>query len=540
MAMNKSLDRTVWVVAVVGSLVAVNMIGMSFFGRIDLTRTRQFTLSRATLETLHTLREPLTVRAYFTADLPPPYGASARYVKDLLEEYYANGHGNFRFEFVDPESEETSVDKEKKKDVKADMFGRAVREPTSVERELTALGIPPVQVRVNADNKVELKRAYMGLVLMQGDKKAVIPVVSQTSGLEYDITSTLRKLTQDKDVHVAIVAGHGGIDVQKELGRLHSTLGQRYQVDVLDLAHQPEIMSDVDALLVVAPKTPFDESEKRAIDAYVSAGRAAAFLLSPIMVQLGTLESEEANSGLNDMLASYGVKVEPGMVMDTECATINMTQQRGFMRIQQPVEYPLVPMPKSIDASDPLTRGLSQVLLPFVSPLTLVLPTDGLVKANVLISSSVQSQVQEPPYNIDPFARHASSPTRGMHPLLVTLQGPIKSFYGVANSTATAAASPAATQGRIAVAGSAYFVTDQFLGKPNEALALNLIDWLVRDDALLAVRTRGLAEAPLRDLSDGQRNAVKYLNILGLPGAFIGFGLVRWRRRENRRSKVTL
>ncbi|HCF62484.1 MAG TPA: ABC transporter permease, partial [Myxococcales bacterium] len=59
--------------------------------------------------------------------------------------------------------------------------------------------------------------------------------------------------------------------------------------------------------------------------------------------------------------------------------------------------------------------------------------------------------------------------------------------------------------------------------------------------ALLAVRTRGLAAAPFdKDLTDGKRNAARYLNILGLPLAFVGFGLVRWRMRESRRSKVSL
>jgi hypothetical protein len=59
-------------------------------------------------------------------------------------------------------------------------------------------------------------------------------------------------------------------------------------------------------------------------------------------------------------------------------------------------------------------------------------------------------------------------------------------------------------------------------------------------EALLSVRSRGLAAAPLGEVSDGGRNAMKLANVVGLPFAFVAFGLIRWRMREARRGKVTL
>ena len=74
----------------------------------------------------------------------------------------------------------------------------------------------------------------------------------------------------------------------------------------------------------------------------------------------------------------------------------------------------------------------------------------------------------------------------------------------------------------------------------NQAFVLNLMDWLARDDAFLAVRSRGLKAAPLDELSDGTRSSVKYANVIGLPMLLTAFGLVRWRLRESRRKKVSL
>ncbi len=527
----KNLEKSTLSAALLGSLVAFNVVSVYLFGRLDLTRDDQFTLSRATETVLSELKEPVTVRAYFTADLPPPYGSNARYVRDLLDEYFAASGGNFRYEFVDPAAEESDADKELKKDVKQDIFGRAVREATSVEKELQTLGIPPVQVRVNEGDKLEVKRAYMGLAIHYGDKKDVIPVVQDTNGLEYDLTTLIRKMTREKTPKIAFVTGHGGVDAQKDMSRVHQLIGQLYEVTSVDLSTS-EMPADIDAVIVAGPATPFSDDEKRKLDQFVMSGKGAAFLLDSVQPDLQTLEAKDASHGLGDLLKAYGVELMPGLVLDAECATINITQQRGFMRIAQPVKYPFMPQPKGLDASHPLTRGLQAVALPFISPVNVAFAEQDGVRADVLVKSSSNSWIQEPPYNLDPLQRWTPDLVKdaGTKSLLVTVSGALKSFSGEGT----------AQNGRVLVAGGSAFLTDQFMSQTNQALALNLIDWLVLDEALLSMRARGLAAAPLAELSDGTRGMVKYINIVGLPFAFIAFGLVRWRVREKRRRDVSL
>lgn len=536
MNVKKTAERGVLTLAVLGSLVLINVLSRYSFTRLDLTRDRQFTLSDATITTLEELEDPVTVRAYFSKDLPPPLSSHARYVHDLLEEYYAYADGNLRYEFIDPLSEETEADKEKKKEVKHDIFGRAVREQTSVERDLSAMGITPVQVRVNEDDKLEVKRAYLGIAINYGDKREVIPVVQDTGGLEYDLTTLIRKLTRERTPKIAVLQGHEGPDLQKDLGQAYGLMSQLYDVAPLDLTSSAKIPEDVDAILVVGPKTPFSEEEQKEIDRFIVNGGAAAFLLDEIKPNLQTLETEEANSGLSDLLASYGAAPEPGLVLDAQCATINISQQKGFMRITQPVNYPFIPQPRSLDPYHPLTRGLSQAVFPFMSPIKVSVPESSNVEAEILVHSSDRSWVESPPYDLNPLHRWTEDQVgaQAPHDLLVTLTGPIPSHFG-----ASAAASDGQVpKGRVLVAGGATFIQDQFLSMGNQALLLNLMDWLVLDDAMLAVRSRGLEAAPLKELTDGQRNAVKYANMLGLPLVFVAFGLVRWRVRERRRAHV--
>jgi len=191
-----------------------------------------------------------------------------------------------------------------------------------------------------------------------------------------------------------------------------------------------------------------------------------------------------------------------------------------------------------LDPYHPLTRGLSQAVFPFMSPIKVSVPESSGVEAEVLVRSSDRSWVESPPYDLNPLHRWTEDQVgaQAPHDLLVTLTGPIPSHFGVSAPAPTDGA--AAKHGRVLIAGGATFIQDQFLSMGNQALLLNLMDWLVLDDAMLAVRSRGLEAAPLKELTDGQRNAVKYVNMLGLPLVFVAFGIVRWRVRERRRAHV--
>jgi gliding-associated putative ABC transporter substrate-binding component GldG len=537
MLARKSIDRAVQTVAVLGSLVFVNILSVRYFDRLDLTRDGQFTLSEATKKTVSELADPVTVRAYFTKDLPPPFSTNARYVRDLLEEYYAHSNGTVQYEFIDPASTETAEDRQKKKEAQRDIFGRLVRERTSIEQELQSLGIPSVQVHVNEGDKLEVKRAYMGIAIRYGDDAEVIPMVQDTRGLEYDLTTLVRKLTRERTPKIALLGGHEGPDLQKDLAQAFGLMSQLYEVATLDLTEKAEIPDDVDAVLVVGPKTPLGEDEQRELDRFITSGKAVAFLLDVAKPDLETLRAEDADHGLTDLLSSYGVRIGPGLVLDAECATINVTQQQGFMRIMQPVRYPFVPQPRGLDPMHPLTRGLSQVAFPFMAPLDITVADDGDVRAEVLVQSSERSWIQSPPFNLNPFQRWTLDGA-GASPrnLVVALSGPISSHF-MLESTEAEQSRP---NGRVLVAGGSSFLADQFLSKGNQTLVLNLVDWLVLDDALLSMRSRGLRAAPLEDVDKATRDLIKYTNVLGLPLAFIVFGLGRWRVRERRRGQVRL
>ena len=259
---------------------------------------------------------------------------------------------------------------------------------------------------------------------------------------------------------------------------------------------------------------------------------------------VSSLQAEPAQHGLGALVASYGVTIEPGLVLDAECATIQIAQQRGFMQIRQPVRYPFMPLVAQLSADHPVARGLGQVVFPFTSPLKVKLAEGSEIEAQVVARSSAQSWIQPAPYNLDPLQRWAvdSLGEAASRDLVVTIKGPVPSHFAapVAPADGGAPSTPRSPGSRIFVAGGWDFATDQFLSPSNEALLLNLVDWMVMDDGLLAVRARGLAAAPLRELGDSLRQGLKLGNIAGVPLLLVLAGIMRWRLRERRRALVTL
>ncbi|MDP7039260.1 MAG: GldG family protein [Myxococcota bacterium] len=531
--LKRKIDFVIFFVALVGALFLLNTVSLQFFGRLDLTRDKQFTLSDASKTLVRNLEEPVTVRAYFTKDLPPPYSTNTRYVKDLLDEYFAASLGNLRYEFIDPIGEETAEDKARKKDVKVDVFGRQVREATSIERELGELGIPPVQVRVNEDDKLEVKRAYMGIALLYGEESEVIPVVQDTSGLEYDLTTLLRKLTRERPPKIAFVSGHEGPSLNEKMSKVAGLLSQLFDVAEVDLTAEGGVPADVNGVMVVGPKTAFSAAEQQALDDYIVQGGSVAFLLDVIRPDMQTLEWEPTAHGLDAMLKTYGFDLGQGLVLDTKCATMQVAQQRGYMRVVQPVTYPFMPMATDLDTQHPLTRGLGEIALPFMGELSLNDSVAGL-ETEILIKTSAESWTQVSPFNLDPMQRWTQDMVgeQKSRALVASASGVFPSHFGQTGGEGA--------KGRVLVAAGSSFMGDDFLSPTNQAFVLNLMDWLVLDEALLAVRARGLSAAPLAEVSDPVRNSVKYGNIFGLPAMFALFGMVRWRMRNTRRRNIKL
>ena len=155
-------------------VVLINLVGVNLFTRIDLTANRVYSLSSVSKEVVATLSEPLTFKVFFSANLPAPYNGVERYVHDLLQEYALAGNNYFNYQFYNPAGDD---------------------ETALLNQELAAsYGIQPVQIRAIEQDEVKFQKAYMGLVIIHGDLVESLPAITATEGLEYQLTTAIRRM----------------------------------------------------------------------------------------------------------------------------------------------------------------------------------------------------------------------------------------------------------------------------------------------------------------------------------------------------------
>ncbi len=159
-------------------LVLLNIAGLTLFFRWDLTANGIYSLSKTSKEVVSSLKEPLTIKVFFTRNLPAPHNNTERYLHDLLEEYALHANRNFNYKFYDVSPQEGDVG----------------LQASENQQQANDYGISPVQIQVIEEDEVKFKRAYMGLVLIHGDMVEQIPTITTIDGLEYKLTTAIQKL----------------------------------------------------------------------------------------------------------------------------------------------------------------------------------------------------------------------------------------------------------------------------------------------------------------------------------------------------------
>lgn len=157
-------------------VILINLAGQTLFFRVDLTQNGAYSISDVSKQVVATLSEPLTIKVFFTKNLPAPHNATEQYLRDLLAEYALSGnrHFNYRFYNVSAEGDDASTEENR----------------TAAEN----YGIYPVQIQVVEQDEVKFQRAYMGLVLIHGDIVERIDTITGAEGLEYKLTTAIQKL----------------------------------------------------------------------------------------------------------------------------------------------------------------------------------------------------------------------------------------------------------------------------------------------------------------------------------------------------------
>ena len=474
---NKTSDFLISLVLAIGIIVLVNFFAWRFSWRFDLTENKAFSISHYSQTTVKELPDVVTAKAYFSKDLPPQFSVVREQVADLLNEYASYG-SNFRIKYLDPGD----------------------------GKEAEAAGIPKLQFNDVRRDKLEVANGYFGIALSYHGKIEVIPMVEDASLLEYQLTTTIKKLTATGLPTVGWLASAG--PSQDSYGQSRQALEKIYAYQDVNLADGS--LAKTTALVLADPAKNFSKAELAALDRYLVGGRNVLVLYDDRQVSASLSDSPNPGN-LKSWLAGHGLKISDALVLDSQSGVASFGQ--GYMSYSLPYAYWPKLTADSFNEDKPIFAKLEGVVLPWATGLS---ATQASSSFHALASSSPRAWAASGSYSLAPDK--------------------IPAQQGQLNQEVLAA-EMLVGKGKLIVVGDADFAKDQFVSAnpANLAFFQDLADYALQEDGLSAIRAKSIISHPLKELPADRIAWLRYLNVGG--GAVLVLLAGVWQFVRRRRTK---
>lgn len=503
----KKADLSITVILLIGILIVVNFFSYQIFHRWDLTDGKEFSISKASKKTVSELSDVVTVKAYFSENLPSQFIGARQEVKDILDEYQAFSNGKLRVEFIDPANDE------------------------ALKRELMTIGIPQLTFEVYEKDKTQLVNGYMGIAISFGDKVEAIPAVKQSTGdLEYQLTTAIKKITADQIATIGFLTSHGTADLESALKLASTELAEIYTISNVKLAEEnPKIPENINTLIIVGPKENFNEDQFKAINKFAAHGGSLLVLFDGVNIGQG-LAASENQSNLPELLKKYGVTVNKDLVADTRSGMASFSQ--GFFTFSSNYSFWPKVTNEGFANDHSAVSSLSNVIFPWASSINIDAGKIDEGEYKALAFTTPKAWLVKSNFDVTPNNANTAKGTQDEYTIAVAVNGLLTNAYPEGKEDA-----PDKFSGRLVVVGDSDFVNDNFVRNTPDNLVMfqNLVDSLSLDEDLINIRSKGVSSRPIKELSDSGRVAIRYFNIFGITFVVIVFGLVRYYLRRKSR-----
>lgn len=428
----------------VAILGIINFLAARHAKNWDLSETQSFTLAPQTHKVLRSLKQDVHVTV-FAQDRSP--GSNA--YRDLLDSY--RGVTNrVTVTFVDPE-----------------------RRPDEARKH----GI----TRLNT------------AVLESGTETVRI-----TTPSEAELTSALIRVTRDSKKRILFLEGHGEHSLNDRERTGYETVKealtkQGYEVASLSLLQESAVPDNTSVLVIGGPQRVVTSDERERLKQFVAKGGRLLIMVDP-----------EIKTGLDELLAQWGVTLGPGVLVDmqdrlalgdlTALLVRTFTEHEITQDLNSAV---LMPSTRHLSFSEEAAKEWEFVPLARTSPRSWAeTELDGKV-----ISFNTGKDVQGP----------------------LPLAGAL-----------TPKKPPAEGQPRAAVVvvGNSTFASNAYVNFPgNTDFFLHVVGWLAQERDLVSITPKEPAFRPFVP-NPNQERILLYVQVLLLPAATFFYGLSVWRRRR--------
>ncbi len=426
MTASRKYQRVYLALMLIG-LLGINMLGTFFHTRIDLTDEERFTLSPGTIRVLNSIREPIHISVYLKGKYPSGFRKLSETTADLLEEFQLDASKRLTIEFVEPET--------------------AINDTLTIGDSLSSAGFLPINLTAQVKQGQQQLLVYPYAKIQYRDRQEIVVLYKgktplhnnrvlneAESMLEYHFASAIARIQQDEKPLIGYAIGHGEPMDLRVYDLAEQVLQPNYRLQLINLAEQPLIPLEFNALLMVKPTIPFRDIDKLKIDQYIMQGGKPLFFLDRLEAEMDSLQiinrvlAYDRNLQLQDQLFRYGVRVNPNLLMDLQSDflpfDVNGNGQYEFL----PWNY--FPLTESSN-NHPINKNLGYVAGRFVNTLDTV-SAPGIQKT-ILLTSSANARTLSAPALIsgseNVIAPEDANYNKKALPTAVLLEGKFRSFF---------------------------------------------------------------------------------------------------------------
>ena len=382
-------------------IILVALVSYFYHFRIDLTSDKRYSISENTKMLMESTDSPLKVVVYLDGDLNPGFLRLKKSTAELLDELSVYSTEKIDIRFENPSLADSPEEREKKY---ADLQHRGLAPTAVYERDKEGKSIQKVifpWIEITYKGKKVQVCLLKNILGNTGEENLNISI----ENLEFEITDGIRRLVNTQVSKIAFLEGHGEL-TESETFDISKSLSKYFQIDRGIIANNATVLDNYKVIIIAKPTQPFSESDKFVLDQYIMHGGRVLWLLNGVRVSkqnlstLGMSPAIELDLNLNDQLFRYGVRINPVLLQDVQCASVPVNiAPAGAAPQFEPTPWYFAPLLLT-SPEHPVTRNITEVRSEFCSGIDIV-GDNKQVKSQLLLATSDNTHIIGAPTTID-------------------------------------------------------------------------------------------------------------------------------------------
>jgi hypothetical protein len=385
-----------------------------------------------------------------------------RYLKDLLSEYQMASKGKFHYEYI---------------------RGQSMDELRTQAQEN---GLNSMYFRIYENDKTTSKEVIFGVVFeYQGKFDSMNLLPQMEPKLEYELTLKVQKLSKYTLPEICVFRDSLFTFMPSKV--FDEALAANFRVIDTDLLTPPK---QTEAMIFAGTLDSLSTQQLYNLDQYIMKGGKPVVLQDRVATDGSSIFAIDSN--VFPLLANYGVNIDAHVAMDIFCDI------RG-KGIDNSIPFPFYPVLRG--SQHPITRNVSDIVMYLANGMTFAKNPD-MTFQSILQSSSSSSYLMAPDYKIDPSL--FQSPDEKMFSLPpITLgaivEGKATSYFKDKPELQAPGFVAGSDKYQMVVFGDRELSvdSDKDIYSDRNYIILNAVDWLLKRDSMISIRSRHMQRSIL-------------------------------------------